>query len=88
MESDWRLTNQMNYLFGVTLIQARYQSKSGNDHDHCEFCWDKFAEEGDVLHFGYCTADRYRWICPTCYSDFKDMFQWKVVLENEAGASK
>jgi len=50
------------------------------DHDHCEFCWAKFMEEDfpEVLHFGYTTADRYRWICKQCFEDFKDNFEFQV----------
>ena len=28
---------------------------------------------------GYSTKDEYHWICPACYKDFKDLFQWKVI---------
>ncbi len=52
------------------------------DHDHCEFCWAKFAEEiliPDSLHEGYATADNYRWICEACFEDFKDQFGWRLI---------
>lgn len=75
---DWRLINQEEYLKGVHLRYAEFSSDR-SDHAHCEFCWDKFGRWDDTLHFGYCTLDRYRWICEQCYNDFKDRFQWTVV---------
>ena len=83
-DSDWRLQGQEKYLADVelTLRQYRRYEKNPNwDHDHCEFCWAKFMVEDlpDVLHAGYCTLDEYRWICNTCFEDFRDRFQWKVI---------
>ena len=47
-----------------------------SDHDHCELCWARFSmNEGD-LHSGYYDSDTNSWICKTCYSDFKDLFNW------------
>ncbi len=82
-ESDWRLQGQEKYLKGVALTHReyrRYEKNPGWDHDHCEFCWDKFMVEDipGVLHQGYATRDEYRWICERCFSDFKDMFEWTV----------
>ena len=38
-KNDWRLTNQINYLFQKTLIKRRYEPfREGWEHDHCEFC--------------------------------------------------
>ena len=79
--NDWRLTNQERYLKGVTLAWRSYApANPANDHDHCEFCWAKFSEgeTPDTLHEGYATADRYRWICRSCFDDFRDMFEWHV----------
>ena len=80
-KDDWRLTNQERYLKGVTLYRRQYEpANEENDHDHCEFCFAKFMRAGtpDALHDGYTTEDRYRWICPTCFDDFRDMFGWTV----------
>ena len=30
----------------------------------------------------YSTEDRYHWICPKCFNDFKDMFEWVVTDDN------
>jgi len=45
--------------------------------------WAKFMEEDlrefpDILHAGYTTEDKYRWVCDQCFEDFKDRFQWRV----------
>jgi len=79
-DKDWRLTNQEQYLSGVSLVHRRYEPSDGNDHDHCAFCWAKFraADYPDVLHDGYSTLDSYHWICDQCFRDFRDLFGWRV----------
>ena len=80
---DWRLTGQEAYLAGATLCWRSYQRyREGWDHDHCEFCFSKFAEPDvspDALHAGYATLDEYRWICQRCFDDFRQRFGWRVV---------
>ena len=83
-EDDWRLTGQESYLKGVTLVHRKYRQYKGNpnwDHDHCEFCWAEFCLKGctESIQEGYTTQDDYRWICPKCFDDFKDRFQWSVI---------
>lgn len=73
MMDDWRLTNQKEYLFRKELRRASFCATPRTDHEHCVFCWDKFLD-GDE---GYC-ANNYHWICKSCYTDFKDMFEWTV----------
>ena len=78
---DWRLTGQEECLSGVSLRWRTYARWSESwDHDHCEFCGAKFMveETPDVLHEGYCTLDEYRWICSTCFADFRARFSWDV----------
>jgi len=79
---DWRLTDQEKYLMGVTLSYRRWFSLSSTwEHDHCEFCNIKFSDKiTGCLTTGYTTIDNYRWICPQCFTDFKDIFFWKVVM--------
>lgn len=80
-EADWRIRNQETYLHGATLNFIRYQAPSDTwDHDHCEFCWAKFAEwDGEeILKEGYNTQDKRDWICPRCFEDFKVRFNWTV----------
>ncbi len=86
--NDWRLQGQETYLRGVELCWRTYRRYPRNpdwDHDHCEFCWAKFMVEDhpEVLHQGYCTLDDYRWICSECFSDFKEMFEWRVVRSSD-----
>jgi hypothetical protein len=83
-KDDWRLTNQEDYLKGVTLIHRKYRQYPKNsewDHDHCAFCWAKFSLYNDPEHLkeGYATTVDYHWICPQCFQDFKDRFQWKLI---------
>ena len=76
---DGRLCGQEAYLAGVTLVYRKWKSVNPqNDHDHCEFCWEKFADYEGCLHEGYSTEDCYRWICADCYQDFKRRFGWRV----------
>ncbi|MDR2192107.1 MAG: hypothetical protein LBO62_04450 [Endomicrobium sp.] len=77
--NDWRLQGQ-EYLMNVELIYSKFKKPSLEwDHEHCSFCWDKFSEYDGTLHEGYCTLDQYHWICEKCFSDFKEMFNWKVI---------
>ena len=58
--------------------------KGGWDHDHCEFCWETFAQEGTPrsLAEGFATEDGYHWICRSCFDDFRERFGWSLI---EAG---
>ncbi len=81
--SDWRLTNQENYLKNKELTFQRWEKLKGStsDHDHCAFCFAKFTDRDDIkdsLQEGYCTKDRYHWICEKCFGDFKDRFNWQI----------
>ena len=81
-KDDWRFTGQDKYLMNEKLKYTHYVRYSESwDHDHCEFCWDKFSEYEGTLHEGYCTLDNYHWICEKCFHDFKNMFKWEVVEE-------
>lgn len=79
--NDWRLQGQEKYLKGVTLFFRYYSESKFPDwnHDHCEFCWTTFSLAiDDALKVGYTTEDTYRWICPKCFEDFKELFVFKV----------
>ena len=83
LQDNWRLFGQDQYLNGLELSFQRY-SHSGNSPlaDHCEFCSREFHESGtgpDVLTEGYASRNGFRWICRTCFDDFQDEFQWRVV---------
>ena len=83
MDNDWRLLReQEKYLYGVTLVHHSYETNSQvNDHDHCEFCMQKFGRNTEDLKYGYSTEDNSIWICPQCYNDFKEQFAWVVKKE-------
>ena len=78
MKEDWRLTNQMNYLYRAALKKAVFEASSTNDHKHCEFCFDKFGEDAALKKAGYCTLDSYHWICDECFRDFCEQFEWRI----------
>lgn len=81
-QNDWRLRDQKCYLKGKTLLHRVWQPRSPKwDHDHCEFCWEKFSDADGAAHEGYTTEDNYHWICPVCFRDFKTMFDWIVIEE-------
>ncbi|MBQ9986328.1 MAG: hypothetical protein IJP38_08490 [Oscillospiraceae bacterium] len=74
--NDWRLTNQMNYLFRKKLIKGAFKPyREGWEHELCEFCAERIDNTTDEV---YSTEDRYHWICKECYNDFKDMFEWEM----------
>ena len=82
--NDWRITNQENYLRGVTLTRRLYRQNAKNlqwDHDHCNFCFATFSllQQEGALREGYCTLDDYHWICLDCFEDFKELFEWKTI---------
>lgn len=78
MQNDWRITNQMNFLYRAILKKTEFVRSEKRDHEHCEFCFGKFGESKDLLHIGYCTLDDYHWICSECFEDFHKMFEWKI----------
>ena len=85
--NDWRLQGQEKYLKGHKMMRLPYFRWSETwDHEHCEFCGATFSDyEGDI-HEGYVTAENKRhWVCPECFEDFKEMFQWKLI---EPGKTK
>ena len=86
MEKDWRLINQKNYLYQKHLIKDYFRPEGNNDHEHCAFCWLKFGLS--YQPFGYCTLDRYYWICEECFRDFRKEFEWTVDDDKVTGLPK
>ena len=85
-QDDWRLQGQESYLNGVTLYRRAWaQSRPNWDHDHCEFCGAKFSTASDDLRQGWTTADEYRWVCETCFTDFQQRFGWVTVRVPSSG---
>jgi hypothetical protein len=42
----------------------------------------------DVLHVGYSTEDEYRWMCDSCFAEFKDRFRWVVIGDETSSISE
>ena len=80
-KNDWRYMGQEKYLKSATLGFAKYVCLSENwNHEHCEFCMERFSENNGDLNEGYYTLDdKKHWICKECFNDFKEMFEWTVV---------
>ena len=79
MSEDWRILPWHAARFtGLTLRWRPWVPAPGDDHDHCAFCWDKFAALEGCLRAGYCTADGRDWVCETCFRDFRGRFRWEV----------
>jgi hypothetical protein len=85
-ESDWRLRGQERYLSSAKLMHSAYQPyRQGWEHDHCSFCWKRFCvDDPDCEKQGYCTEDRYYWICEPCFTDFRDMFHFQLDSGDES----
>lgn len=87
-DSDWRLAGQENWLQGIRLKLVEFRKREGRedwDHEHCEFCWQKIVERADVVKYdaeviceAYCDEVGCRWICPTCFRDFQERFDWQL----------
>ena len=80
-KEDWRLNDQMDYLDGEKLERNTFKATETNDHDHCCFCWKTFSEFPEDTHIGYCTDDRYCWVCEECYDDYKFIFGWEKTAQ-------
>lgn len=76
---DWRLQGQERFLKGASLKLTLWSTPNPEwDHDHCEFCWIKFGKTGmsGAIQQGYVTDDLKHWICPQCFQDFRERFEW------------
>ena len=81
---DWRLNGQEEYLYKARLQKKKFESAADSFyHEHCDFCYAKFSNYDEDLHWGYYfDKGNYHdfWICDTCYNDFKVQFEWTVDL--------
>jgi len=79
-KNDWRLMAQEEYLMNTKWRWETYVAPRVTwDHDHCEFCTEKFSEyEGDS-HEGFRELKHDHWVCEECFNDFKEMFGFRVV---------
>mgnify|MGYP002618929732 CR=1 FL=1 len=81
---DWRLFKQEEYMMNMTLKRTVFrQSSVGNDHCHCEFCWEKFSENENDMHIGYSSIDERMWVCDNCFRDFHEHFKWVIIPSSE-----
>jgi len=81
MEEDWREQGQEEYLSGLHFTWQTYTPyKEGWEHDHCEFCSQKFCNNIEsCLTEGYSAEDGYRWVCKQCMIDFQE--KYNLLLE-------
>jgi chromosomal replication initiation ATPase DnaA len=71
-KDDWRYQGQEKYLRELKFSYSEYITISENDHDHCEFCANKFSNTiSDALKEGWTDDTKYRWICDDCFQDFE-----------------
>jgi len=76
---DWRRQNQERFLKGRRWTFQTYREyREGWEHDHCEFCSEKFSLLESDLHQGYVTVDGYYWVCESCFADFSAEMEWIV----------
>lgn len=78
LKDDWRLANQMNYLYKKRVRRAEFKAFNECDHRHCAFCWQKFSEQERDQHAGFQTIEGPWWICEQCFLDFYPMFKWRI----------
>jgi hypothetical protein len=85
-DDDYRLEWHKDYLQGLRLRWLPYKQPSAAwDHDHCEFCWQRFAEPAshytDAKFIGYVTSNGGPdwWICEKCANDLKERYAWELV---------
>jgi hypothetical protein len=78
---------QEDWLTGAILVWKCYTPpRPGWDHDHCEFCGEKFATAAvslEAMHVGYATEDNDRWICRQCALDMRERFELTLVGGSE-----
>jgi len=78
-DKDWRVTNQEKFLKGKSFALKKFVIEKGKenwDHEHCEFCFRIIDTQSPD---GYATKDNKHWICPDCFNDFKNQFDFVTV---------
>jgi hypothetical protein len=85
-EDDYWLEWHKEYPHRLKLLWTPYKQPSpGWDHDHCEFCWQRFAEQTshytDAEFIGYVASDGTRqwWVCNECANDLKGHYLWEFI---------
>ena len=77
MNKPWYMIEyeEKDYLHNKKLL-LKDASFLGDDHRHCELCWERLSASSSDLHSGYYEPLSRSWICENCYSNFKDLFKW------------
>ena len=77
-KDDWRYQGQDKFLKGLEFSFSEYIPKLQNDHDHCEFCSNKFSNTiQDAIKEGWTDQAKNRWICKECFQDFEQVIKLK-----------
>lgn len=82
---DWRLRGQNEYMANMKFHYTKFLPPHyGSLHTHCEFCWHKFMKKSegieDCSSYGYCSSDGKYWVCEECFHDFKELFNWELIV--------
>ncbi len=86
MEKDWRYDMGKNLKNCIFVFKKYEPIEENNDHDHCEFCGEKFSlGEIEGLKEGYLNIiysktgkKQGRWVCKKCFADFQNSLDLKV----------
>ena len=84
LNEDWRSRlPHDDHLHGLEWCRSQYAQPSPTwDHDHCEFCWRRFAEPdkfADAIPSGWTDVERqFHWVCEDCFQYFRQQYEWKV----------
>lgn len=76
------LQEKEKYLKNARLQWADYKMpKPTWDHDHCEFCWEKFMEggQGGTKASGYRLESEDVWVCKECFHKYQSRYNWTSV---------
>ncbi len=69
MEAPW--------LMHATLHRQTFLPDNKNDHEHCEFCWQRISEYNGDEHEGYTDDAQEHWVCMACWAERRSEYQSK-----------
>ncbi len=78
MNGDWRLTNQINYLYMLKLKKKHLKKLTEATMNIVNFALENLAKIRETYILVIASLDRYHWICDRCFGDFKDLFKWTL----------
>ena len=89
MQLNYRI-EEAEHCRGLTFSRKAWHRPANNpewDHDHCDACWVKIWDRPEVeagsLSEGYASLanakspDDYRWLCPPCFADLREVLDLK-----------